>query len=151
LIVSGNFVIAWMDMMKGNFDDFGILTCAIAAVCLTSWTCINDTIYALQDREDDVRVGVKSTAVFFGDKVFGFLVVNAIIFMLGMLYLGISNGQRMPYYFISIGGGTLQLSWQLVSLDIKDSKNCLRRFLSNNELGIILTAGFAVDYILQIW
>jgi 4-hydroxybenzoate polyprenyltransferase len=104
------------------------------------WTLGYDTIYAHQDKEDDILIGVKSTALKFGNATkpwtFGFYA--ATVGLIGSA--GFFAGLGWPFY-LGLGAGALHLAWQIKSLDITDPKNCLSRFKSNRDFGLIVLAG----------
>jgi 4-hydroxybenzoate polyprenyltransferase len=104
------------------------------------WTLGYDTIYAHQDKEDDVLIGVKSTALKFGAMTKPWLVGFYTITVILLAATGLLANLAWPFY----SGLTLaawQLAWQIKSVDIADPKNCLRRFKSNRDFGLILLAG----------
>lgn len=87
-----------------------------------------DTIYACQDREDDVTAGVKSTAVLFGDKVRMILSLFAVGFVACLTITGVLNGQGPWYFVISVGGAAAHVTWQLYTLDFHNKQECDRKF-----------------------
>ncbi len=104
------------------------------------WTLGYDTIYAHQDKEDDIMIGVKSTALKFGAStelwLFGFYA--AAIGLFG--FAGFLTGLGWPFYLVlAVGAG--HLVWQIKSVDITDPKSCLSRFKSNRDFGFIVLAG----------
>ena len=112
------------------------------------WTLIYDTIYAHQDKEDDARVGVKSTALTFGDNtktyLSGFAVGNV-----GLLALvGQSAGCGLPYY-ASVLGCAMHLAWQIGTVDLDHGGDCMQKFVSNKWYGGMLFAGIAADRLLS--
>jgi 4-hydroxybenzoate polyprenyltransferase len=104
------------------------------------WTLGYDTIYAHQDKKDDILIGVKSTAIKFGEATFkwliGFYSTTVILFLL----LAILANLYWPFY-LSLFLGSLHLVWQVKSINISDPKNCLSRFKSNRNFGLIILAG----------
>jgi 4-hydroxybenzoate polyprenyltransferase len=104
------------------------------------WTLAYDTIYAHQDREDDVLIGVKSTAQYFGENTKGWLIgffVLTLISMAAALWLaGASIIAHM-----GVGFAALHAGWQIKRLDTNNSALCLRLFKSNRDFGLII-AGF---------
>jgi len=107
------------------------------------WTLGYDTIYAHQDKEDDVIVGVKSTALKFGERskiwLSGFYTVTLVLIAVAGYLVDLA----WPFYLVlSLGG--LHLSWQIHTLDIDDPKNCLRRFKSNRDFGLVVLAAIVV-------
>ncbi|HBC07128.1 MAG TPA: 4-hydroxybenzoate octaprenyltransferase [Rhodospirillaceae bacterium] len=103
------------------------------------WTMGYDTIYAHQDKEDDVLVGVKSTALKFGDATRPWLAA----FYGGTITLLAAAGVHAdlhPIYFAGLAVAGLHLAWQVRSLDLDDAKVCLGRFKSNRDFGLIVLA-----------
>ncbi|PCI33459.1 MAG: 4-hydroxybenzoate octaprenyltransferase [Alphaproteobacteria bacterium] len=101
------------------------------------WTLGYDTIYAHQDKEDDALIGVKSTALKLMDNTPRWLV-----FFYGMMVLLFSGAGYLagigPLYYIGLVGISGHCAWQIRSLKMDDSENCLRLFKSNHRLGLIL-------------
>ncbi|KAL6302885.1 UbiA prenyltransferase family [Sparassis latifolia] len=92
------------------------------------WTLHYDTIYACQDKHDDVKAGVKSTAVLFGDAVRSILACFSALFMACLAYAGWVAQQGPAFFAVAIAGGTLHLIWQLRTLDFDSVNDCLRMF-----------------------
>lgn len=109
------------------------------------WAVIYDTFYAMVDREDDLKVGVKSTAILFGDAdlfVIGglqLLMLAALAFIGDMAELGI-------WYFGSIGvAGVLMGYHQWLARDRKPA-GCFEAFLHNHYIGMIVFIGIVLHY-----
>ena len=109
-----------------------------------SWTIGYDTIYAHQDREDDAMLGLKSTALKFGEKTRGFLAL-----FYGMTFSGIlAAGYFADLSSLTLAGLTLaclHLAWQIWKLDIHDPALCLRLFKSNRLFGVLILIVFLSD------
>jgi 4-hydroxybenzoate polyprenyltransferase len=111
------------------------------------WTIGYDTIYAHQDREDDLLVGVRSTALRFGEATrrwVAFFYAGAIV-LWGAA--GVLAGAGM-IFLLALAAAAAQLAWQLKTLDIDDPANCLLRFQSNRFVGWLLLGGLAADMVL---
>jgi 4-hydroxybenzoate polyprenyltransferase len=108
------------------------------------WTIGYDTIYAHQDKDDDAAVGLKSTALRFGAATQRWLIG----FYAGAIALwaiaGLLAGAGVVF-LIALGLVALQLGWQVATLDIADTRNCLARFQSNQLVGWALFLGLAAD------
>jgi 4-hydroxybenzoate polyprenyltransferase len=108
------------------------------------WTIGYDTIYAHQDREDDILVGLKSTALKFGAATPRWLAA----FYAGAVVLwgaaGLLAGAH-AVFLLAIAAVAVQFAWQIRTLDIDDPGNCLARFKSNQVVGWLLLAGVAAD------
>ena len=87
-----------------------------------------DTVYACQDRKDDVKAGVHSTAVLFGDYVSAFLNMNAVLFVSLLVVVGIINEQGPLYYAISCMGTACWLLWQSLNLELDNPASCWSKF-----------------------
>ncbi|ORY58678.1 4-hydroxybenzoate polyprenyl transferase [Leucosporidium creatinivorum] len=113
-----------------------------------AWTIAYDTIYAHQDKTDDIHAGVKSTALLFADKTRPILAGFSTSFV-GLLALsGWLNSQGPAFYLLSVGGAAAHLAWQLRTADLETRESCWKVFKSNRDLGAIVFSGLAVDYAL---
>lgn len=101
------------------------------------WTIIYDTIYGYQDLEDDLKIGVKSTAIKFGANPQKILFSLAVVFFTLLILLGILAGFEFVY-FILTGLAFFHLSCQVRTCNFKDGADCLKKFKSNIWVGIIL-------------
>ncbi len=101
-----------------------------------TWTLGYDTIYAHQDKDDDILIGVKSTALKFGDRtgdwLFGFYMTTFVCLLLTGWLSDLS-----VLFYIGMAGAGAHLIWQLKTLDIDDSDRCLMQFQSNKIFGAI--------------
>jgi 4-hydroxybenzoate polyprenyltransferase len=120
---------------------------ALYAGCVF-WTLGYDTIYAHQDKEDDALLGLKSTALRFGDKTDAWLGA----FYAGAVVLwavaGFAAGAHLTF-FTAVALVALQLAWQVTTLDTRDAQNCLRRFRSNRYVGWAIFLGLVGDMALS--
>jgi 4-hydroxybenzoate polyprenyltransferase len=111
-----------------------------AGIC---WTLGYDTIYAHQDKEDDVLIGVKSTALRFGSAsrtwISGFYIATILLLLIA------AHGAGYGYWSLAliIAGGA-QLAWQVKTLDFDDPAECLAKFKSNRLFGWLVFAAFAI-------
>ncbi|KAI0267872.1 4-hydroxybenzoate polyprenyl transferase [Gloeopeniophorella convolvens] len=113
------------------------------------WTLYYDTIYACQDKRDDARAGVKSTALLFGQYTKSVLALFAGLLVTFLVTAGMLNGQQAPYFLVTVGGAAAHLTWQLRCLDVDNAKSCHLAFESNGfTLGGIVWAGLFADYLL---
>lgn len=111
------------------------------------WTVAYDTQYAMVDREDDLRIGVKSTAILFGQqdrRIIALLQVSALL----ALYLAGSAFSLGPYYLAGlIVAGGLFIYHQIL-IRHREPKLCFKAFLNNNWVGAAIFAGIATHYAL---
>jgi len=113
------------------------------AGCIT-WTIGYDTLYAHQDKEDDLSLGLGSTALRFGEQtqlwVSGFYAFAVVMWALAAWMAGVG-----AVGMIALAGAAAHMVWQVATLDISDPVNCLKRFKSNRDLGWLIFAGFVAD------
>jgi 4-hydroxybenzoate polyprenyltransferase len=109
-----------------------------------SWVIGYDTIYAHQDREDDLMIGIKSTALLFGDNTRPMLAAfyAGAVVLIGAAGL-MSGGQVI--FALGLIAFAAHLTWQVVRLDIHDSADCLRLFKSNRDAGLILFGAMLLE------
>ncbi len=102
-----------------------------------AWTLGYDTIYAHQDKEDDALIGVKSTALKLGDATKPWLAAFFVAAVAAFAAAGALIGAGAVYYLALIPAG-LHFAWQIRSVDVNDPHNCLIRFKSNRDAGLLL-------------
>ena len=109
-----------------------------------SWVIGYDTIYAHQDREDDLLIGIKSTALLFGDNTRSMLAsfyAGAVV-LIGAAGLMAGGGL---IFVLGLVAFAAHLTWQVLRLDINDSAHCLKLFKSNRDAGLILFAAMLLE------
>jgi len=114
-----------------------------AGVC---WTIVYDTIYAHQDKVDDVLLGVKSTAIRFGDNTKLWLTGFSAAMMGNLALVGNVCDLTWPYY-ASLAVIGSHIGHQIYSLDIHNPKDCANKFFSNHQVGLLLFLGI----VMGIW
>jgi len=108
-----------------------------------SWTLGYDTIYALQDKEDDAIVGVRSTARLFGVSTPYWLAAFFALTLLLIIVAGLADGLGWPL-FVLVGIAGTQAIWQIATLDMDSPANCLAKFKSNRWFGWLVFAAIVV-------
>lgn len=132
---------------------FAAETAAIPAIAWwflginTVWSVIYDTLYAMVDREDDLAVGVKSTAILFGSYdvaiTAGLMVVMTFMLLLAGTWLELG----WPW-FAGIAVAVILWVRQIASVRGRDRDACFRAFLNNNQIGFVLFLGLLFHYVL---
>jgi 4-hydroxybenzoate polyprenyltransferase len=108
------------------------------------WTIGYDTIYALQDKEDDALIGVRSTARLFGRHwQSGIAAFYMAAFVLFGFAFALADAGFLA--FAALGAAALHATWLIVTLDPDDPQNCLQRFRANTVTGWIVFAGLVAD------
>ncbi len=120
------------------------LTLYVAAIV---WTIGYDTIYALQDVEDDALIGVKSTARLFGRRTRLIVGLLYIATLLLWALAGWEAGAGWIYYLGLVPVAGL-LAWQILTLHPKEPASALVRFRANHWVGLILTLAMLADWAL---
>ena len=123
----------------------GSLSPAASALYLggIAWTLGYDTIYAHQDKEDDIMIGVKSTALRLGNATKIWLAgFYAVAFLLFLLAGWLANAGILFYLVMVLAAA--HLIYQVVALDISSPANCLALFRANKGFGWIVFAGAAL-------
>jgi len=108
----------------------------------TVWSVIYDTLYAMVDRDDDLAVGIKSTAILFGKNDILIVGLLMMLMILMLSYLGIALGLAWPWY-IGLLCAALLFSRQLFNARTRDRDACFRAFLNNNWVGLLVFLGLA--------
>ncbi|MDH3712427.1 MAG: 4-hydroxybenzoate octaprenyltransferase [Gammaproteobacteria bacterium] len=116
----------------------------IAAVL---WAVIYDTLYAMADREDDVRMGAKSTAILFGDADRLAVGILQILLLLTLFLIGINTGMS-GYYYVALLVGAALFDHHQWMIRERESQACFDAFLHNSWFGMIVFFGIVLHYLL---
>ncbi|HEB80681.1 MAG TPA: 4-hydroxybenzoate octaprenyltransferase [Chromatiales bacterium] len=110
------------------------------------WASVYDTFYAMVDREDDLRIGVKSTAILFGDADRFLIGVLQSLLILDLVLVGRVAGLG-AWYYAGVAGAAALASYHQYLIRNRDPQQCFRAFLHNHWLGMVVFAGIVVDYL----
>lgn len=116
---------------------------------VVTWTMVFDTFYAMVDREDDLKIGVKSTAILFAEQDLMIIGILQGLTVFAFLLTG-QNFGRGAWYYISVLVVALLFIHQLRIARHRDRDSCFRAFLHNKWIGISLFAGLVLDYHLPL-
>ncbi|OMP03927.1 UbiA prenyltransferase family [Corchorus olitorius] len=123
--------------IKGSLDPAIVFPLYFSGVL---WTLVYDTIYAHQDKEDDMKVGVKSTALRFGDLTKQWTAGFGIACISSLALSGLNADIGWPYYaFLTAASG--QLAWQIWTVNLACRADCNRKFVSNKWFGALVFSG----------
>ncbi len=109
------------------------------------WAVIYDTMYAMADRDEDLRIGVKSTAILFGTADLFIIFLLQIVLVIGLLLAGREGGLGL-WYLAGVGIGAVLLASQLWVIRHRDPECCLQAFRANTHFGAAIFAGILLDY-----
>jgi 4-hydroxybenzoate polyprenyltransferase len=109
------------------------------------WAGVYDTFYAMADRPDDLRIGIKSSAITFGDLDLMMVGAMQAMVLLALLFAGRLLALGSPYNWALAAGATL-FAWQQWLARARDADGCMRAFHNNNYFGIVILAGVILEY-----
>ena len=109
------------------------------------WALVYDTFYAMVDRDDDIRIGVKSTAILFGDADRAITAFLQALMIFTLILIGRQFALGLCYYTSLIAASMLFVYQQRL---IKDRHRdlCFKAFLNNNYVGLVILIGIVADY-----
>jgi 4-hydroxybenzoate polyprenyltransferase len=122
------------------------LSCWLMFIANICWAVAYDTQYAMVDRDDDLKIGVKSTAILFGknDKlIIGILQVMTLALMAAIGWL---SGLHWEFYWSLFVAGALFIYQQKLIKD-RERNACFKAFMNNNYVGLVLFIGLAMSYL----
>ena len=121
----------------------------ILLIAVVVWAVVYDTMYAMSDRDDDLRIGVKSTAILFGE--FDRIIVGAlqITMMVVLLFVGHEVGLGIYYHFGLATAFALSI-YQQYLIRGREPQRCFQAFLNNNWVGAAIFAGICLDYLVEM-
>lgn len=121
------------------------LSCWLLFIANICWAVAYDTQYAMVDRDDDVKIGIKSTAILFGrhDKLI--IGILQVVVMGLMALVGWLNGLGAVFYAaILIAGGLFAYQQKLIAH--RERAACFQAFMNNNYVGLVLFIGLVFSY-----
>ena len=121
------------------------LSCWLMLLANILWAVAYDTQYAMVDRDDGVKIGVKSTAILFGQYdrlIIGILQVGVLGLMAAIGYL---NGLNWEFYW-SIFIAAALFAYQQKLIRYRERAACFQAFMNNNYVGLVLFIGLAMSY-----
>lgn len=112
---------------------------------VVTWVVAYDTFYAMVDRDDDIKIGVKSSAILFGRYDRAITATLQLLFITQML----SIGQRLslgPAYTWALGAAAALLCYQQWLIAKRDKERCFAAFINNHRVGMVIFIGLALHY-----
>lgn len=111
------------------------------------WALVYDTMYAMVDKDDDLKIGVKSTAILFGDKDREIMAVLQVIIVLLMVQVGRMQGLSWVYYLaLACASGFFIYEQKLIFY--RDKADCFKAFLNSNWFGLTIFVGLVLEFLL---
>lgn len=112
------------------------------------WTITYDTFYAMVDRDDDIRAGIKSIAVLFGEMDIVMTASLQVITVLGLVLMG-KHFSLSWFYYLSIGGVAALFIYQQYLIKNRLRERCFSAFLNNHWVGMIVFIGIVGHFALS--
>ncbi len=109
------------------------------------WAVIYDTFYAMCDREDDLKLGVKSTAILFGEVDLFVIAGLQLVMLLALILVGLRAELGVWYYLSVVAAAGLMAYHQWLARD-RQPAGCFAAFLHNHFIGAVVFAGILLDY-----
>jgi len=114
-------------------------------VTVVLWTIVYDTFYAMVDRDDDLKIGIKSTAILFGDMDIPITATLQVLVLIGLAMTGMNFG-RGTWYFVSLVIAAGLFLYQQYLIRHRERDSCFKAFLNNNYVGASVFVGLVLDY-----
>ena len=125
----------------GETPELAWLVFGIAVV----WAVIYDTFYAMVDREDDVKIGVKSTAILFGEVDLFVIAGLQLVMLLGLVFVGF-RAELGFWYYLSVAVAAAMMGWHLWLARDRQPAGCFEAFLKNHLIGMVVFIGIVLHY-----
>jgi 4-hydroxybenzoate polyprenyltransferase len=117
-------------------------------VATVLWATVYDTMYGMVDREDDIKIGIKSTAVLFGEADRAIIAIIQILFLGALLLIGQAADLGGYYYFGVLLAAALSI-YQQYLIRNREPEFCFQAFLNNNWLGAAVFSGLVLHYLVH--
>jgi len=109
------------------------------------WAVIYDTFYAMVDREDDRKIGVKSTALLFGDADLFVIAGLQLIMLLALIFIG-TRAELGFWYYLSVACAACLMAYHQWLARDREPAGCFAAFLNNHYIGLIIFIGIVLHY-----
>ena len=127
---------------KGVID----FNCIALYILTIAWAIVYDTYYAMADKKDDKKIGIKSSALFFGEKDISYALNIHLFIIVGFILLGLVNDYEFSYYFFVVIS-MFCVIYQHLLVRSRKPYQCISAFENNNIFGLIITFGLLFNYI----
>jgi 4-hydroxybenzoate polyprenyltransferase len=128
----------------GSVPRLGWLLFLSAAI----WVIVYDTQYAMADRADDLKIGVRSTAILFGDLDRAFVGALQLLLLASLVLVG-KSAELGRWYYAGLGAAAMFGVYQAYLIKDRDGVQCFRAFLNNAWLGASVFVGVVLDYLFR--
>jgi 4-hydroxybenzoate polyprenyltransferase len=112
------------------------------------WCAVYDTIYAMVDRDDDLKIGVRSTAILFGESDRHIIAVMQAMTLLSLYLVG-RIASLSAWYNAGLAVGAVFFAYHLILIRSRDRSRCFDAFLNNHYFGMAVFLGIMLDYVFR--
>lgn len=112
------------------------------------WIVVYDTIYAMVDRKYDIKIGVRSTAILFGDADRLLIGIMQVMVLIGLMIIGTELAFGWVYASALLIVALLFM-WQQLLIRKRIPENCFQAFLNNNYVGMVVFLGIFIEYLIR--
>ena len=112
------------------------------------WTVAYDTLYAMVDRDDDIRIGIKSTAILFGDADRAVIAILQALVVLILILVG-QQAELGVFYYLGLVAMACLFIFQQHLARFRERDGCFKAFLNNNWAGFAVFTGLLIDRIIS--
>jgi len=109
------------------------------------WAVIYDTFYAMVDREDDKKIGVKSTAILFGEVDLFVIAGLQLLMLLALILIGY-RAELGTWYYLSVALAAGMMGWHQWLARDRQPAGCFEAFLKNHYIGMVIFIGIVLNY-----
>ena len=109
------------------------------------WAVVYDTFYAMVDRDDDRKIGVKSTALLFGEVDLFVIAGLQVLMLVTLVFVGLQAGLGLWYYLSVVGAAALMAYHQWLARD-RQPAGCFAAFMHNHHIALVISVGIVLDY-----
>ncbi len=120
----------------------------LMCLAVVIWAIIYDTMYAMADRADDLRIGVRSTAILFGSADIFIITLLQVVLVLALLLIG-GAAKLGNWYYLSVAVAGVLMLYQRSLIKQRRPEPCLEAFLNNRHIGAVIFAGIVLAYTFQ--
>jgi len=113
------------------------------------WATAYDTMYAMVDREDDLKIGVKSTAILFGESDRLIIAIIQVLLLLALVLAG-QAAELGGYYYFGLVLAAALAAYQQYLIREREPQACFKAFLNNNWFGASVFGGIFLDYLARL-
>jgi 4-hydroxybenzoate polyprenyltransferase len=125
----------------GSTPELAWLVFGVAVI----WAVIYDTFYAMVDREDDKKLGVKSTAILFGEVDLFVIAGLQLLMLAALIFVGL-RAELAFWYFFSVAGAAGLMAYHLWLARDRQPGGCFNAFLNNHYIGLVVFIGIVLHY-----